>query len=177
MVGASMKCLVVSDSHGDRDILVQLLAAYRGKVDAFFHCGDSELAADDAVFDEMAVVRGNMDFDDQFPAVVTQTVAGVPVYMTHGHLVGVNMGLSYLLADAKAANAQLVFFGHTHQLGVERHDGMLVLNPGSISLPRGEFTRLGGTYAIVTTDSKGVSVQYYDRQRRAVPELAFNFPG
>ncbi|XUP00359.1 hypothetical protein AGMB00912_01958 [Lactiplantibacillus argentoratensis] len=31
-----MKCLVVSDSHGDRDVLVRLLHEYRGKVDTFF---------------------------------------------------------------------------------------------------------------------------------------------
>ncbi|WP_318765848.1 metallophosphoesterase [Lactiplantibacillus carotarum] len=170
-----MQCLVVSDSHGDRDILVQLLNAYRGKVDAFFHCGDSELQHDDAVFNDMHVVTGNMDFDPQLPDDVQVTVAGVPVYMTHGHLVGVNLSLTHLIANARAAGAQLAFFGHTHQLGVERHDGILVLNPGSISYPRGEFTRIGGTYAIVTTSANAIDVQYYDRQRQPVPELKFHF--
>ncbi|RRK11100.1 metallophosphoesterase [Lactiplantibacillus garii] len=170
-----MQCLVVSDSHGDRDILVQLLNAYRGKVDAFFHCGDSELQHDDPVFDNMYVVRGNMDFDGQLPEEQHPTVSGVPVYMTHGHLVGVNLGLDHLLANAEAVSAQLAFFGHTHQLGVERHGGILMLNPGSISFPRGEFTRIGGTYAIVTTAEKAIDVQYYDRQMQAVPELKFHF--
>ncbi|MFB9770144.1 metallophosphoesterase [Lactiplantibacillus modestisalitolerans] len=170
-----MRCLVVSDSHGDRDILVNLLTAYQGQVDAFFHCGDSELSRDDAVFDQMNVVRGNMDFDPQFVNALQAQVAGETVYMTHGHLVGVNLGLTHLLASAKAAGAQLAFFGHTHQLGVERHDGILVLNPGSISYPRGEFTRIGGTYAIVTTSTDALDVQYYDRQMQAVPELKFHF--
>lgn len=170
-----MQCLVVSDSHGDRDILVQLLAHYEGKVDAFFHCGDSELQHDDAVFDKMYVVRGNMDFDGQLPEAVHPTIKDVPVYMTHGHLVGVSMGLDHLLANAQANHAQLAFFGHTHQLGVERHDGILMLNPGSISFPRGEFTRIGGTYAIVTMSADAVDVQYYDRQQHAVPELKFHF--
>ncbi|AVK63317.1 YfcE family phosphodiesterase [Lactobacillus sp. CBA3606] len=170
-----MKCLVVSDSHGDRDILVQLLAAYQDKVDAFFHCGDSELAADDAVFDQMHVVQGNMDFDNQYPTAVTTTVAGVKVYMTHGHLVGVNLSLDHLIAAAQAANAQLAFLGHTHQLGVERHAGLLVLNPGSISYPRGEFTQLGGTYAIVDVQAAAIEVQYYDRQQRPVKALKFHF--
>lgn len=170
-----MRCLVVSDSHGDRDILVQLVNAYQGQVDAFFHCGDSELQHDDPVFDNVNVVRGNMDFDGQLPAACQVTVAGVPVYMTHGHLVGVNMGLDHLLANAKAAGARLAFFGHTHQLGVARHDGILVLNPGSISYPRGEFTRLGGTYAIVTTSDTAIDIQYYDRQMQPVPELKFHF--
>ncbi|MFD1421369.1 metallophosphoesterase [Lactiplantibacillus songbeiensis] len=170
-----MKCLVVSDSHGDRDILVRLLKAYQGKVDAFFHCGDSELQHDDPVFNEMAVVQGNMDFDDQLPDAVTKTVAGVTVYMTHGHLVGVNLSLDHLLANAQQQHAQLAFFGHTHQLGVERHAGTLLLNPGSISYPRGEFTRIGGTYAIVDTDGQTFDVQYYDRSMAPVPELSFHF--
>ncbi|MFC6201907.1 metallophosphoesterase family protein [Lactiplantibacillus nangangensis] len=170
-----MKCLVVSDSHGDRDILVKLLDAYQGKVDAFFHCGDSELQVDDAVFDKMYTVKGNMDFDDRLPEVVNATVKGVPVYMTHGHLVGVNFGLEHLMAAAQQQQAQLAFFGHTHQLGVERHNGLLLLNPGSISQPRGEFMRLGGTYAIVETNGQTVAVQYYNRQLQPVPALSFHF--
>ncbi|MDV0431218.1 metallophosphoesterase [Lactiplantibacillus sp. DA1] len=170
-----MKCLVVSDSHGDRDVLVRLLDEYRGQVDAFFHCGDSELPHDDPLFEEMFVVQGNMDFDTALADEVNPTIDGVSVYMTHGHLVGVNMGLAHLLANATAQHAVLAFFGHTHQLGVERHGGVLVLNPGSITYPRGEFARIGGTYALVTTTSAGIDVQYYDRQMQAVPELKFHF--
>lgn len=170
-----MKCLVVSDSHGDRDVLVRLLDKYRGQVDAFFHCGDSELPHDDAVFQEMFTVQGNMDFDAVIPNEVNPTIDEVTVYMTHGHLVGVNMGLDHLLANAEVHNAKLAFFGHTHQLGVERRGGVVVLNPGSITYPRGEFARIGGTYAIVTTSAAGIDIQYYDRQLQAVPELKFHF--
>ena len=38
-----MRYLVVSDNHGDREILVKLLDKYHANVDYFFHCGDSEL--------------------------------------------------------------------------------------------------------------------------------------
>lgn len=170
-----MKILVVSDSHGDRDILVQLLNAYQGQVDGFFHCGDSELRRDDTVFAKMNVVQGNMDFDNQLADEISTTVAGVPVYMTHGHLVEVNLGLSHLLANAQAQHAQLALFGHTHQLGVERHGGVLMVNPGSISYPRGEFTRLGGTYALIEVTATAMDVHYYTREMQAVPELKFHF--
>ena len=33
-----MKYLIVSDNHGDRQILVDLLAEFSGKVDTFIHC-------------------------------------------------------------------------------------------------------------------------------------------
>ena len=39
-----MKYLIVSDNHGDRQILVDLLAGFSGKVDTFIHCGDSGTA-------------------------------------------------------------------------------------------------------------------------------------
>ena len=42
-----MKYLIVSDNHGDRQILVDLLAEFSGKVDTFIHCGDSELQPSD----------------------------------------------------------------------------------------------------------------------------------
>ncbi|WP_048000103.1 metallophosphoesterase [Lactiplantibacillus herbarum] len=170
-----MKCLVVSDSHGDRDILVRLTTAYKDQVDAMFHCGDSELDHDDPLFQDMYVVQGNMDFDSALADEVSPSVDGVQVYMTHGHLVGVNMGLDHLVANAQAHQAALAFFGHTHQLGVERRGGVLVLNPGSISYPRGEFTSIGGTYAIVTTSATAIDVQYYDREMQPVPELKFHF--
>ena len=53
-----MLYLIVSDSHGDRDILCKLVKNYTGKVDAMFHCGDSELKSDDELFDKMIVVGG-----------------------------------------------------------------------------------------------------------------------
>ena len=38
---------------------------------------------------------------------------------------------------AREENCGLAFFGHTHRMYLERVHGVLVCNPGSISLPRG----------------------------------------
>ena len=58
-------------------------------------------------------------------------------------------------------------------------NGKFILNPGSISYPRGKFTALGGTFAIVETftseNGKRIEVQYYDRKLNAVPELQVTF--
>ncbi|HHV5985841.1 TPA: YfcE family phosphodiesterase, partial [Streptococcus agalactiae] len=40
---AIRKLVVMSDSHGDRDIVKDIKNHYLGKVDAIFHNGDSEL--------------------------------------------------------------------------------------------------------------------------------------
>lgn len=40
---AEQTIIVMSDSHGDRDIVADIKNRYQGKVDAIFHNGDSEL--------------------------------------------------------------------------------------------------------------------------------------
>lgn len=171
-----MKCVVVSDSHGDREILESILAHNQNKVDAFFHCGDSELEANDPLFNVFNGVIGNMDFDMGFPEELVKVVDGETVYVSHGHLTGVKTGLMTLKLRAQANDAKFAFFGHTHELGCEMtDDGILILNPGSISLPRGQYRSLEGTYAMIETDKKHVRVSYFTRQHELVPELTFEF--
>ncbi|MDT6980942.1 metallophosphoesterase [Levilactobacillus zymae] len=165
--------LVISDNHGDRTILETLSAQLA--VDATFHCGDSELAADDPWFNGVAAVRGNMDSDERFPLVLTPEVSGCRVLLTHGHHDGVNWDLTQLALHAQAVGAQATFYGHTHQLAVEMTAGGLFLNPGSISQPRGEFRQLGGTCAVVTVTPDQWQVQYYTRDAQPVPKLHFTF--
>lgn len=171
-----MKCLVVSDSHGDREILESILAHNKNNVDAFFHCGDSELEANDSLFNVFNGVIGNMDFDMNFPEELVKVVDGETIYVSHGHLTGVKTNLLTLSLRAQSKNANFAFFGHTHELGCEMtDDGMLILNPGSISLPRGQYRGLGGTYAIIEADAKFVRVTYFTRQHESVPELSSEF--
>ena len=40
---AEQTIIVMSDSHGERDIVADIKNRYQGKVDAIFHNGDSEL--------------------------------------------------------------------------------------------------------------------------------------
>ncbi|USF95713.1 metallophosphoesterase family protein [Latilactobacillus sakei] len=170
-----MRLVVVSDSHGDRDILVQLVAHYKDEVVTFLHCGDSELTTTDSLFQQMTVVQGNMDFNGHFPEQVVVPVGAQKAFLTHGHLYGVNFDLTRLMLAAQAEGAQLAFYGHTHQLACEMHQGLLVLNPGSISQPRGQFQPLGGTYAVVDITVTDYQVQYYDRHFEKVPQLQFKF--
>ena len=74
-----------------------------------------------------------------------------------------------------AAGADVVCFGHTHQLfaGVDR--GILLVNPGSISLPRGQFATIGGTFAVVQVTPKQFTVDFYDRDCRVQTALHQEF--
>lgn len=165
--------LVISDNHGDRDILVALKKQLQP--DAVFHCGDSEMTADDPWFQDAYMVQGNMDFDTNLPLVVTPEVDGRQVLLTHGHHDGVNWDLTQLKLRADAAQAEIVFYGHTHQLATEMVGGHLFVNPGSISQPRGEFQYLGGTCAVITVTATQWIVQYVTRDGQPVPDLKFTF--
>ncbi|HFZ6664324.1 TPA: YfcE family phosphodiesterase, partial [Streptococcus agalactiae] len=48
---AIRKLVVMSDSHGDRDIVKDIKNHYLGKVDVIFHNGDSELPSSDPIWE------------------------------------------------------------------------------------------------------------------------------
>lgn len=52
-----MKVVVLSDTHGNAEIIEQVYEQEQG-ANAFFHCGDSELSYDDSRFHEMYRVKG-----------------------------------------------------------------------------------------------------------------------
>ncbi len=72
--------------------------------------------------------------------------------LTHGHQYNVKSGMSRLVAEAKQQRVSTVVFGHTHQPLFVNLDGILLLNPGSISAQKS-----GGhpTYAVLETNSEG----------------------
>lgn len=170
-----MKILAVSDNHGDRQILQTIFAAYGDQVDAIFHCGDSEMTLDDPLFKGVQVVKGNNDFGTDFPNELQQVIGGTKILMTHGHLYDVSMSLTRLDLKAREVGASVILFGHTHQLAAEMSQGRLYVNPGSISLPRGEFASIGGTFAIVEVQPAQMAVDFYDRQLQKVDQFHQQF--
>lgn len=164
-----MKILAVSDTHGNSLILKELLLQYPD-LDGYFYAGDSELRATDPLFKTYAAVVGNMDFDTDFPATVTQKIGDQTIFMTHGHLFSVGFSLDRLAQTAKDAGARVAIYGHTHVAKAEQHNGVICVNPGSISQPRGDLRELGGTYALITIEQAQVKVEFASR-RGIVPEL------
>ncbi|GKT03467.1 YfcE family phosphodiesterase [Furfurilactobacillus sp. WILCCON 0119] len=171
-----MRLLVVSDSHGDREILVRLQQQFAGTIDGWFHCGDSELAADDVLWQTMHVVGGNMDVDPAFLDQELVTIGDQRVFLTHGHLYHIKRDLTALALAARQEQATLVCFGHSHELGVVENAGTLFLNPGSISQPRGQYADLGGTFALVDVLPTHTEVRFCTRDGQVVPALTVTFP-
>lgn len=168
----TMKLLVVSDSHGERNDLEQLNAKYLDDVDAMIHCGDSELAADDPTLQDFAVVAGNCDMDSRFPKELILEVDGSNIFVTHGHLHQIKSSLLSISYKAKEHHAKFVFFGHSHLLGAEMIEGTLFVNPGSISYPRGGNER---SYAIIEKNQIEITVKFFNETHKELTHLTNTF--
>ncbi|MDR1568216.1 MAG: metallophosphoesterase family protein, partial [Streptococcaceae bacterium] len=74
--------IVMSDSHGDREIVEEIKARYLRSATAIFHCGDSELSAQDKIWQGITVVSGNCDYDADYQNTIVQEVENHRVLVT-----------------------------------------------------------------------------------------------
>ena len=149
------RILVVSDSHGYTEYLKDVIE--KVEPDMLIHCGDTE-GQDDYIsslfWGPSYFVRGNCDRLSQKDLKMCLTVGNHKVMITHGHLYGVGFDLQQLEYAAEEMGADVVLFGHTHvPLLIKESDGMVVMNPGSISKPRGQ--RMEPSYGIIMVDEEG----------------------
>ena len=167
-----MKLIIISDSHGSKNEIQDVYTKYKDKVDGFIHCGDSELRHDDPAMKGYLAVRGNCDMDNSYPEVLTEEFGSIKIMATHGHLYNIKVTLMKLHYKARENNANMVFFGHSHQLGAEMIDDILFVNPGSILLPRGRTER---TYALIEGDGRSTTVKFFDHTHQEIVDLTCEF--
>jgi putative phosphoesterase len=107
-------------------------------MDGALHLGDGFFDLDGAVEGLFVMkVAGNGDALHDEPPFKSFEIAGKNIVMTHGHLYGARAGnVSGLLRLAKETNADICLYGHTHAPLITRQDGVLIMNPGSVSRPR-----------------------------------------
>lgn len=147
-----MKYLIISDIHGSAKYLKLAIKAYNDfKCDKILILGDilyhgprndlpEEYAPKECIAllnplaDKIESVCGNCDAEvDQmvlsFKIDIPHftSLNGKRVYLTHGH------HLELVPDDAK-----IVLYGHTHISIIEHTDKYLAINPGSISIPKGD---------------------------------------
>ena len=151
-----MKVLIVSDTHGREQNLAEALEQ-TGPIDQLIHLGDVEGGAEhirELAGDAPAVIiAGNNDFFCDLPNERIFTIGGHRIFMTHGHGYFVHSGTLYLKREARKKGADIVMFGHTHKPYMEEDNELLVLNPGSLSLPRQEGHR--PTYIVMEIADDG----------------------
>lgn len=101
--------------------------------------------------ERLIMVRGNCDFSS-YPVEVVLEIDGHKIFATHGHNYRVKTGLDNLSYRAKELEADIALFGHTHMPYQEFEDGILFVNPGSLSNPR--LNEPTYAYMILAPDKK-----------------------
>ena len=151
------KILVVSDNHRKLDNIYNLLKE-NPDIAYFIHLGDSE-GNEDAIRMHLPkgcisyFVQGNNDFFACLPKDAELRLGKEKLFLTHGHLYGVGFDLQGLADEARDRNCSMALFGHTHRPFSRVVNGVLCINPGSISFPRQDNRT--PSYAMFYLDNKG----------------------
>ena len=149
-----MKILVLSDSHGQRYRMTDIIAKHKD-ASAIVFLGDGErdfeLALAENNIDicgnesvEILQVCGNCDVMSNEPAVIIHELAGLRFLITHGFAQHVKRDLDRLEDEMEAKQCRVALFGHTHMPRLKQSDGLFMFNPGAV---------LDGSYGIITIGS------------------------
>lgn len=118
---------VVSDTHG---LLRPAVLEKLQGVDHIIHAGDVDRPDILEALEKIAptsTVRGNVD-----RGIWAQALPYTRTLELGGHILYVLHDLGQLNLDPAAAGFAAVIYGHSHQPAIEKKDGVLYLNPGSI---------------------------------------------
>ena len=150
-----MRAIVLSDSHNNTASCERAITAIGERnINLIIHLGD--IARDVDYLESLyypikvASVVGNNDFLHHGDHEKVIEFDGHKIFICHGHTLGVNHGTEKLEAAARQKGCEAALFGHTHQPTLkECDDGLIVLNPGSVSQPRGSSP----SFAILETEN------------------------
>ena len=135
-----MRIGVISDTPGDQASIRRAVAA-AGPVEMWLHAGDySQDAAFLAEYTgvPVTVVAGNCDGTTTAKVDEFITAAGKRIWLTHGHRYRARERRGELIWWGRQYEVDIVVFGHSHVADSYWSDDLLIFNPGSPVLPRGE---------------------------------------
>ncbi|MBQ3671300.1 MAG: metallophosphoesterase family protein [Treponema sp.] len=188
----SAQVLVISDSHGNKNTFFSILHQFGPTCDALCFCGDGVTDVCSALENShiqpflppvIFFVKGNGD--NSTATVLTQNrlvifvptdkeavICGKKILLTHGHKYNVYIGTNELKRFASGKKAAAAFYGHTHVANAQIKNKVLLLNPGSCSLPRGNVPQ---TFAIVNINKNDekIDYQYFRLGWSATEEITF----
>lgn len=150
-----MKILIVSDTHRRNEKYIEVLER-AAPVDMVVHCGDiegSEYLIAEAAGCPVQMVVVNNDFFSDLPREKEFYIGKYKVWLTHGHNYYVSMNNEFLKQEARSREVDIVMFGHTHKPLVDIEQGLITVNPGSLTYPRQGNRR--PSYIIMDLDKKG----------------------
>ena len=135
-----MRAIILSDSHGDVRACMRAIEAM-SPCDMIIHLGDIQRDVDfiKKEYPDIPVfsVMGN---NELFCCGKTEDVVqfgDYRLFICHGHTFGVHRSTQRLEEAALKNGCCAALFGHTHIPVFEKtEDGLLLVNPGSVSRPR-----------------------------------------
>jgi len=154
-----MKILLISDTHGgSSELMNTILPKYAAKVQMIIHLGDfiRDLLKLQHLYPNLPMVGvgGAFEFDEIKEQIIT-VGNGIKrkILLTHGHSLGVKSNLNRIAYYAMEKGVDACFFGHTHEAVITANNGILFINPGSVTEPRG--TSKKGSFGLVTITNDG----------------------
>lgn len=156
-----MKIAVLSDSHYETSFINDI-KEYLEDIDIILHCGDGapDTKALSNIFrGEIYAVKGNCDMSKEYPLERIIEVMGIKIFMTHGHMYNVKNEYNTIFYKGKEVDADIVLFGHSHKALIKDYDGLVIMNPGSISLPYGRAKRTFGIIEILKNNKRNISIK------------------
>jgi uncharacterized protein len=168
-----MRIGVVSDTHGNTQAFRRAVDVL-GEIDVLVHAGDilyhpPRIGCTEG-YDLMGIVealnalpvpiiaaRGNCDSEVygellSFPVQAPYAYAsceGARVLVNHGHI----MKQDELAELGRKMDVHFIVSGHTHMPALERRDGVILMNPGSTSVPKLEVNgKLTPSAGLITDD-------------------------
>ena len=151
-----MRIGVFSDSHGDISAARRFFDSL-APLDCLFHLGD--YAADGDKLSKLFAcplyaVRGNCDYRSDTPLERQVDLGGKRFLLLHGHQY---YYMSALMYRGEEVRADMVLYGHTHVPDLSADGARLLLNPGSLSRPRGGSSQ---SCALITLEGHDLRVHF-----------------
>ena len=135
-----MRFVVLSDTHGELSKMFDAVDYIKAlSPDAVIFLGDvisDALALKTELRVPFHIVQGNCDGYSPYPATDVIEAEGVRIFICHGHQYSVKEDPQRLIWAAQERECSVALFGHTHRQYMDREDGVLVMNPGSLTRPR-----------------------------------------
>lgn len=156
-----MRALIISDIHGALEPVLKIEKLAKGADlviclgDVLYHGPRNDLPSSynpkavipvmNSLSSKIIAVRGNCD------AEVDQMVLSFPVLSTTAlvHIDGYTLTLSHghIYSESQLPpGAEIFLYGHTHIPAAKKENGIIIFNPGSVSIPKGGYSASYGLY-------------------------------
>ncbi len=127
-----MRILVISDTHGNVELLKKVINKEKDVNDIIF-LGDGAKDIEMIKDKNIIAVKGNNDIHCKFNNSEVKEINNKKIFMTHGHIYHVKITLDKIIKEAAKVNADIILYGHTHSAMNKYYNGVHIMNPGSLS--------------------------------------------